>query len=137
MSDVREGGCQCGNIRYQVSGDPVAVGVCHCGECQRQSGSAFGMSWVVLQTQFELLRGTVKTFTRNSDSGRSLECAFCPDCGTRLYHVPGYRAGIINVKPGTLDDPSAARPTREIWTSRKHAWVRFEGDLESSKGQPF
>ena len=137
MSDVREGGCQCGRIRYQVSGAPLAVSICHCRECQRQSGSAFSMSWVMRQSDFKLLRGELKTFTRSSDSGRPLQCAFCPECGTRIYHVPGYRAGVFNVKPGTLDDPAAARPTREIWTVRKHRWVQIEGNIESSEGQPF
>jgi hypothetical protein len=137
MADVRPGGCQCGAVRYEVSEDPLAITVCHCRECQRQSGSAFGMSWVVKQSAFRLLQGELKTFTRSSDSGRPLECAFCPDCGTRIYHVPGYRAGVLNVKPGTFDDPTVARPAREIWTARKHAWVRIEGDVESSEGQPF
>ena len=30
MSDVRQGGCQCGAVRYQVTGEPFATGVCHC-----------------------------------------------------------------------------------------------------------
>ena len=35
------GGCQCGVIRYEVTGIPQQVCVCHCMDCQRQSGSAF------------------------------------------------------------------------------------------------
>jgi hypothetical protein len=30
-----EGGCQCGNIRYRVMGEPVWLAVCHCSECKR------------------------------------------------------------------------------------------------------
>lgn len=137
MSEEREGGCQCGSIRYQVSGPPLAISVCHCGECQRQSGSAFGMSWIVRQRDFRLLQGALKTFTRNSDSGRPVECAFCPDCGTRIYHVPRYMDGVLNVKPGTLDDTSCVRPTREVWAARRHGWLTMAAEIKSHERQPF
>ena len=39
-----EGGCQCGEIRYRLTGAPLWLTVCHCNECKRQSGGAFGMS---------------------------------------------------------------------------------------------
>jgi len=41
------GGCQCGTVRYQITAAPLAVYVCHCTECQRQSGSAFALSLAV------------------------------------------------------------------------------------------
>ena len=41
------GGCQCGRVRYQIRAEPLAVYVCHCTECQRQSGSAFALSLAV------------------------------------------------------------------------------------------
>jgi hypothetical protein len=51
-AQVREGGCQCGRVRYRVEGEPLTLGICHCTECQRQSGSAFGMSMVTPKGQF-------------------------------------------------------------------------------------
>ena len=41
MSDVRTGGCLCGAVRYEVRGEPVHVGRCHCTDCRKESGSAF------------------------------------------------------------------------------------------------
>ena len=136
MSDAREGGCQCGAIRYRVEGDPLSVGVCHCRECQRQTGSAFGMSFIVRKEQLQLLAGTPKTFTRSSDSGRPVVCAFCGECGTRIYHVPAWLEGVVNVKAGTFDDPSSVRPTVEIWTARKLPWVEMPAGLHAIEGQP-
>ena len=83
---TREGGCQCGRVRYRIEGEPVILGICHCSECQRQSGSAFGMSMVIPKPQFTLLQGELKSFTRSSESGRPVTCCFCPECGTRIYH---------------------------------------------------
>jgi len=48
MSDsVAHGGCQCGAIRYELSGEGLELYVCHCKECRKQSASAFGISVIV------------------------------------------------------------------------------------------
>ncbi len=41
---MQKGGCQCGAIRYESEGQPIALYICHCRECQKQSASAFGIS---------------------------------------------------------------------------------------------
>ena len=135
MSDVHEGGCQCGAVRYRVEGEPIAVGICHCRECQRQSGSAFGMSFIVRKEAFSLSSGQVKTFTRSSESGRPVVCAFCPECGTRIYHDIRWLDGVLNIKPGTFDDTSFLRPTGQVWTARKQPWLELP-DIRSFAGQP-
>ena len=66
---------------------------------QRQSGSAFGMSLTVRKDDFRILKGALKSFTRTADSGRLVTCAFCPECGTRIYHEPHYRKDSVNIKP--------------------------------------
>jgi hypothetical protein len=136
MEKSREGGCQCGAVRYRLDGEPVLLGVCHCRECQRQSGSAFGMSLIMSKEHFTLLRGTLKRFTRSSDSGRPLICSFCPECGTRIHHEPAYLEGVINVKPGTLDDTSWLKPIGQAWTASKQPWVDLGAELPAFAGQP-
>lgn len=116
------GGCQCGAVRYTITGEPVAVIACHCTECQRQSGSAFGLTMIVRDEALKL-EGTLKAFTREADSGRPITCYFCPECGTRIYHDPSSRPGTKNVKPGTLDDPSWLDPALHVWTRSKQPWV--------------
>jgi hypothetical protein len=116
MPDQAMGGCQCGAIRYRLEGQPLELTVCHCTECQRQSGSAFGMSLAIPAGAFELLAGELRFFEVVCDSGRIKSCAFCPSCGTRIYHRTD--AG-ISVKAGTLDDTSSLRPAAHYWTRRK------------------
>jgi hypothetical protein len=136
MSESREGGCQCGAVRYRFEGEPISLAVCHCTECKRQSGSSFGMSLTVRKEDFRLLQGELKTFTRKADSGRDVACAFCPECGTRIYHAPRYREGAINIKPGTFDDTSFLRPTIQVWTVRRHDWVQLPADWIAFERQP-
>ncbi len=136
MDRVSEGGCQCGALRYRVEGKPVALAVCHCKDCQRASGSAFGMSLIVRRDSFRLLSGEPKSFTKTADSGNQVGCYFCGDCGTRIYHSPSVMPDTLNVKPGTLDDPSWLTPDVHVWTKRKHAWVLIPDGVPSLEGQP-
>ena len=69
---MREGGCQCGAVRYRITGEPIALYVCHCRECQKQSASAFGLSLEVPRAALRLTSGTPRRWTRMSDSGRRL-----------------------------------------------------------------
>ena len=136
MAEVYQGGCTCGALRYEVEKRPVALIACHCTECQRQSGSAFGMSLVLPKDAFRVTRGEPKTFTRKAQSGRDVHCGFCPDCGTRIYHDPVYLEGTINIKPGTLDDTSWLDPAAHVWTGSKQAWVPIPEGARCFEGQP-
>jgi len=130
------GGCQCGGIRYEATGAPLQVVACHCTACQRQSGSAFGMSMVVRQQDFRITRGEVKTYASKSDAGRAKLGAFCPDCGTRIYHQSELRQGNVSIKAGTLDDTSTLTPDIHIWTASKQPWDTIPRDVEAHEKNP-
>ncbi len=125
-----EGGCQCGEVRYRITGQPIWLTVCHCNECKRQSGGAFGMSLRMRTADVTLIRGSPKRWTRPSDYGDPVICRFCGTCGTRLWHEPA-ASGFLHIKPGTLDDPSNLAPRFEAWTKRKANWLTITG-LEAS-----
>jgi hypothetical protein len=94
------------------------------------------MSFVVRKDSFELVRGELKTFTRTSQSGRTVACAFCPNCGTRIYHEPTYMPDTLNIKPGTLDDTSWLSPDVHVWTKSKQPWVSIPEGVACVDGQP-
>jgi len=112
------GGCQCGAVRYEVSAEPLQVYVCHCHECRKQSASAFGISVIVPTPSFRVTQGHVKTWTRPTDSGGTLDCMFCVECGSRVWHSsPGQNT--VSVKGGSLDEPVDLTGAFHIWTTRK------------------
>ena len=80
------GGCQCGAVRYQISTPPHEVYICHCTECRRQSSSAFGISVISVHTSLELVKGEPRCWSRPTASGGVLDCFFCSECGTRIWH---------------------------------------------------
>jgi len=128
------GGCQCAQIRYKIIKQPIRLIVCHCKECQTQSGSAFGMSMHINKDSIHLT-GKLKTFHRIADSGHKNTGCFCPNCGNRIYNIPQSLNGIYTIKPGTLDDTSWLRPTSFIWTKSAQGWVPTPKEIEVINGQ--
>ena len=63
------GGCLCGAVRYSYEGEVGAAGYCHCADCRKVSGSAFGVSVRVAAAGFRVTSGSPKGFTKAGDSG--------------------------------------------------------------------
>jgi hypothetical protein len=121
---MRTGGCQCGEVRYESEGGPTELYVCHCRECRGQSASAFGISFIAPRKGLRVTQGAPKFWSRPTDSGGRLKCAFCPTCGSRLWHESvGEPETVdietVSIKGGSLDDPPDLSAAFHIWTSRK------------------
>jgi len=116
LTPPAQGGCQCGAVRYEITGEPVNFYACHCTECRKQSASAFGLSVITRREDFELLQGEIKAWTRPTDSGGMLTCWFCPVCGTRLWHENDGTSETISVKGGSLDSPPDMSQAGHLWT---------------------
>lgn len=128
------GGCQCGAVRYRITGRPVTFYLCHCSECQRHTSSAFGES-LRLRREDLKVDGELKLTTRGSESGTLREGWFCPECGVRIWH--GSRGSVmVNIKAGTLDDTSWLVPAGHIWTRSAQPFMRFGNDELVYEVQP-
>ena len=130
------GGCQCGQLRYEVRAEPLSVYLCHCTECQRQSGGAFGMSVMVPRAAFVFTTGTPRRWSRAADSGRVIESDMCEVCGVRPVNHPKANDKVSIVKPGTLDDTSWLVPVGHIWTRSAQPWVPIPKDSLIYEGHP-
>jgi len=98
---------------------PEQAYACHCSECRRQSASAFGISVIIARAHLKILQGTSRVWSRPTDSGGTMDCHFCPDCGSRLWHVGSNEPDICSVKGGSLDQPPDFAELHHIWVSRK------------------
>jgi hypothetical protein len=92
------GGCQCGKIGYEILGTPRRLVVCHCMDCQRQSGSVFGMTLVVTEANFRITRGDPKSFSSLSGTGRAKLGVFLP--GLRYPDLPQARTDALTQGSG-------------------------------------
>jgi hypothetical protein len=131
-----EGGCVCGALSYRLIAGPLYVIACHCLPCQCLSGSDYSLSMFVRREDFQLVTGSAKRCARSADSGRMVEGHFCGECGVRVWHEQSHSPQLLNVKAGTLDDPSWAVPVGHIWTMRKKRHVVLEEGTVQVSGQP-
>ena len=125
---ARNGGCLCGTVRYTVRGEPILVGLCHCADCRKSSGSVFVAFAMWPRSSFDQ-SGEVSTY-----AGRS----FCPRCGGRLFCLTDRFA---EIRIGSLDDaPNGLRPVQELWIKRRETWLhpveaagQYEADAFDAK----
>ncbi|MGH7062310.1 MAG: GFA family protein, partial [Stellaceae bacterium] len=105
MTAVRTGGCLCGRVRYESLGPPIFSLLCHCRDCQHQSGSAYVAAMRVPAAGFRVTRGDPKLYVSKSDASNEVTRAFCPDCGCPLFIRVSARPDIVGLRIGSLDDP--------------------------------
>jgi hypothetical protein len=121
------GGCLCGQVRYSADAEPAFVGVCHCKNCQKHSGSAFAIV-AALPRPALAVTGSPKTYDDRGDSGQILHRHFCPDCGSSLFDEADLMPGVAMILTGTLDDSDWVKPAMEIFCDSKQPWVSLGGD---------
>lgn len=124
-----EGSCLCGSVRYTGNADPTFVGVCHCADCQRFTGSAFS-TVVAVPSDALQVSGVLKTFTKRGDSGKAIHRKFCPECGSGILDEADALPGVAMVNAGTLNDRSWVTPRSEIYCDSAQPWVRLGGELK-------
>ena len=125
-----EGGCLCGNIRYTGVTEPLATVLCHCINCQKQSGGAYSLNLVMPKGSVDI-QGELTTYVDTGDSGKPLDRNFCGRCGSVITSEPSVMANITVLKAGTLDDASWVRPAMEIYCDSAQPWTRQQVEMQS------
>jgi hypothetical protein len=129
------GRCLCGALRYTLTAEPIFSAICHCRDCQRFTGSAFGTVLGVAKPAFKI-DGTVKTFSSLGGSGKPILRHFCPECGSSIAEEPTVLPDLVVVNVGTLDEPAAVTPTRQIFCDDALPWVHLGGDMQRFAKMP-
>ena len=119
------GKCLCGRIHYTFEHSSSALDVCHCKNCQRQSGAAFVPFLAISMAELHL-NGSPKAFMDDgTESGKTVARYFCGDCGSPLYVVVEAAPNTAYVAVGTLDDTHDLTPKCHGWTASKQRWVHI------------
>jgi hypothetical protein len=130
-----EGGCYCGEVRYQAEGKPMLKAQCHCRECQYISGGLPNMFVLMPPDGFSYTKGAPKKFTRNDLEG-AVTREFCAECGTHLITRPPHVPGVV-LKVGTLDDPTLfGNPQIAIYTVDKQPFHQIPEGMPTFERLP-
>jgi len=130
------GRCMCGSVNYSAEAEPVVQAVCHCTDCQRQTGSPFTVVVGVPRAALTVEGGTLSSFTTiGEDHGGESQRSFCSACGSPLFTIAAAAPELALIKAGTLDDASWLEPAVEVWTSSAQPWApHFEQASSFERG---
>lgn len=120
-----QGGCSCGQVRYELLNPALFIHACHCMDCQNTTGSAFLIYLVIDQRDFRVT-GNVAHTSLPTGSGAGRDVYACAACGTQLWtRYLKAPANIVSLRAGTLDDTSEIRPAAHIYTSTMQPWLNL------------
>lgn len=133
----RKAKCSCGELEIELSGDPIFVVTCSCLNCQRRTGSVFGVSAYFDNSQVVNKNGKPTVFSDISDTKLKIERSFCASCGSTVYWEAEFKPNMIGVAVGCFEDPKFPEPKLSAWNRSKHEWVSFPSHWLSSQTEDF
>lgn len=101
MSETREGGCLCGNVRFVATGAPLGMAHCHCASCRKATGAAFATFADYRRDQVDIRGATLQEYASSPGVAR----LFCRACGSAIAYKGANRADEIHLHAGVFDCP--------------------------------
>ena len=83
MSDTHTGRCFCGAVEFEVSGEPAAVGYCHCVDCTTWAASPINSFSLWPPESVKVTKGedNIGTYNKTENAYRK----FCKTCGGHVF----------------------------------------------------
>lgn len=102
----QQGGCLCGEIRFEVDAPPTHVTICHCRFCQHVTGGQYLVEPIFETPHFRLTKGSPHVYdTVSEGSGKAVHLHFCGTCGGRINLTFARFPSVTGVYAGSFDDP--------------------------------
>ncbi|MFN3261917.1 MAG: GFA family protein [Pikeienuella sp.] len=122
---IRPGGCLCGALRFEATGEPIDIGWCHCRICQRSSGAP-AQVWALYPSEaFRWIKGEPAIYASSAEGRRE----FCATCGSQVaFRIGAYASPNV----GCFDEPDSLKPRRHIWTESRITWFETPDGLPRS-----
>ena len=116
---MRQGGCRCGKLRFEATGEPMLTIACHCTGCQHMTASAFSLSEGYSTDAFRLLAGEPVLGGIHGPT-RHYHCDYCKSW---LYTEPEGVENFVNVRSTMFDEPRTDKPFVEVYVGEALPWA--------------
>jgi hypothetical protein len=124
---MRAGGCLCGGVRYEVQGPLAPIQLCHCGQCRKAQGGAFGANVPVAVANLRWRQGEALMREHRASPGKRR--VFCGTCGSPLFSQRDDARDVLRLRVGTLDGDGAGLEVGfHIQTASKAVWWVIEDE---------
>ncbi|KAH7068423.1 Mss4-like protein [Paraphoma chrysanthemicola] len=118
------GSCLCNTVRYRLLTSPLFCYACHCPDCKRITGSAFGLFLQIETYNIQILSQTRPVFvSQTRHTGVVSKHVECPKCKIELWGNNGIGAAIADLRVGSLDFPGLFEPDIHSFVESKVEWL--------------
>ena len=127
--------CACGQASIAVSAPPTMLGVCHCTNCKRRTGSAFGISAYFEKSSLVSQVGETKAYKFwHEAQSHEQERHFCSKCGTTLFWFVSTLPESIGIAGGCFAEQGLPEPTYSVTDAKRERWVSLPQHWDVSAG---
>lgn len=125
--------CCCGDLKLEISGEPELHSMCHCNNCKKRTGSAFGLSAYFKSKSVKCVSGVTSCYElHNTNDGFDQKRYFCVKCGTTLYWFVSSLPDLTGVASGCIVENPLNTPRYSVSHSEKYTWVMVPPDIEKN-----
>jgi hypothetical protein len=120
------GGCHCGRVRFEVTGNLERASECNCSICTKKGY----LHWIVAREAFRLLTPSdnIAAYTFNTKVAKHL---FCPNCGVASFYIPRSDPDGIDVNVRCLEGVNPAKLEYDHFDGR-----HWEQSMAARKEKP-
>ncbi len=122
------GHCECGRVTFEVDSDIEDFSHCHCSQCRRLHGAAYGTFAGVRSTAFRYLSGhdDLKSYWSSEKNER----VFCSNCGSNIMVISNTEPEYFYLSMSAIDGDPPRPAGYHIWVGSKAPWHEINDDLE-------
>lgn len=121
------GGCLCGKVRFEITGEIQSIVYCHCSQCRKAQGSAFATNGNVDRESFKFVSGENELTGYESTLGQTKY--FCRHCGSPIISRNESSPDKVRIRLGVIESEISERPQAHIFSTSKANWEVIESDL--------
>lgn len=119
--NLLKGSCACGDIEYEIQGEPEFSFHCQCRQCQRITGSGHA-SQLMVKVDNTTISGKLTFYTQLADGENTKSSGFCATCGSPILTKVREYPDMLYFHAASLNDPSQFHPQKILYDSSKQPW---------------
>ena len=99
MANTHTGGCYCGPVEVEATGEPLDMGYCHCNECRRYCTAPVSIFTLWKPETVKISKG--EQFLGKFHGSELSDRRYCTKCGGHVI-VEHPTLGLMDVRIGAL-----------------------------------
>ena len=128
------GRCECGRVQFEIDGPIEDFSHCHCSQCRRMHGAAFGTFAGVAKAGFRYRSG--ETFVTAYQSSATSTRTFCKVCGSNFFVALDEEPDTLYVAMGVIDGDPPRPDGYHIYVGSKAPWHEIDDGLRQYDKAP-